>query len=200
MAWDTVCDSVCPVARALAVVGDRWTLLLMREMSMGVHRFDGLLAQTGMSPHLLTSRLQRLVHDGLVERIAYQDNPPRYEYRATEKGKELDPILMMLRSWERKWEGDLPPGEPAAVMTLKSNGKQIDSVSQAPGGAESFRFEDVNVVMGKTWAAEREAMTTTFAKSRAAKNRAKSSGAAPVAAPATSAKKAIVKTSKKKSA
>lgn len=196
MAWDTVCDSVCPIARALAVVGDRWTLLLMRELSMGTHRFDGLQAQTGMSSHLLTSRLQRLVQDGLVERIAYQDKPPRYEYLATEKGKELDPILMMLRSWERKWEGDLPPGEPSAVMTLKSTGKTIDCASQAPGGAEAFRFEDVNAVLGPTWAAEREAKALAFAGSRAAKPRSMSSKAA--APSAASPRKSAAKSAKKK--
>lgn len=105
MSWDCVSDTVCPIARALSVVGDRWTLLILRELIMGVRRFDELQAQTGMSSHLLSTRLKRMEQDGIVERRLYSKKPPRYEYLQTAKGKDLDPVILMLRSWGMKHGG-----------------------------------------------------------------------------------------------
>lgn len=162
MSWAQVSNSVCPIARALSLVGDRWTLLLLREVSMGVHRFDELQAQTSMSSHLLTTRLRRMEKDGVLERRSYSDRPVRHEYHATEKGKELDPVLMLLISWGRKWEGDVPPGEPATLFADKATGEPVADLWSFAGGPENFRFDAVTLSVGPTFAAEREARGAAF--------------------------------------
>ena len=162
MSWDEVSDSVCPIARSLALVGDRWTMLILRELSMGVHRFDDLQAQTGMSSHLLTQRLKRLEQDEIIERRLYNERPPRYEYHVTQKGKELDPLLMMLRTWGRKWEGDEPCGEPAVTLVHRKTGIVLDDLWQIPGGGRDFTFDDVEPTVGAAFAAERNQRSEAF--------------------------------------
>ncbi|WP_431103017.1 winged helix-turn-helix transcriptional regulator [Roseateles noduli] len=154
MSWESVTASVCPIARSLAVIGDRWTLLLLREIAMGVHRFDDLMAQTTMSSHLLTTRLRRMESDGVVERRAYCHRPLRFEYHTTEKGKELDPILMLLRSWGRKWSGDQPPGESAIDLRSRASGTLVNSLADAQQ-FEGFSFDDYDVELGPTFVRER---------------------------------------------
>jgi DNA-binding HxlR family transcriptional regulator len=162
MSWDEVSDSVCPIARSLAIVGDRWTMLILREFSMGVHRFDELQAHTGMSSHLLTSRLKRMEQDRIVERRLYNERPARYEYHLTQKGKELDPVLMMLRTWGRKWEGDCPHGEPAVRLVHKESGIELDDLWQIPGGGRGFTFDDVEPTVGQAFETERTRRREAF--------------------------------------
>ena len=163
MSWDEVSDSVCPIARSLALVGDRWTMLILRELSMGVHRFDELQAQTGMSSHLLTVRLKRLESDGIIERRIYHERPARYEYHPTQKGRELDPLLMMLRSWGNKWEFDCPPDEPAVRLVHKASGIELQDLWQIPDcGGRDFTFDDVEPFVGKAFAAERAQRSAAF--------------------------------------
>lgn len=162
MGWDEISNSFCPIARALALVGDRWTLLILLELVRGVHRFEELQAQTGMSSFLLSTRLKRMEQDGLIERQKYSERPPRYEYYSTEKGKGLDPILMMLRSWGRQWEGDCPSGEPASTLRHKGSGTVLDNLWQFPGGGKEFSFDHVEVTPGPEYAAERAERRAAF--------------------------------------
>ena len=162
MSWDEVSDSVCPIARSLAIVGDRWTMLILRELGMGMHRFDELQAQTGMSSHLLTLRLKRLEKDGIIERRQYNERPPRFEYHKSAKGKELDPVLMMLRTWGRKWEHDCPHGEPAVTLVHRASGIELDDLWQIPGGGRDFTFDEVDGTIGPAFAAERERRREAF--------------------------------------
>jgi DNA-binding HxlR family transcriptional regulator len=108
----------CSVAGTLALVGERWTLLVIRELMMGVHRFDDLQQDLGIARNVLQDRLQRLIDSELVFRRAYQDRPPRYEYRLTEPGLDLWPVIVGLMRW-----GDLhlawPDGPP---VTLEHRG------------------------------------------------------------------------------
>src|ERR1700712_1226375 len=127
MRWDDVCESVCPIARSLSVVGHRWTLLILRELSMDSRRFDEIQAQTGMSPFLLSTRLKRLEKDGVIERRLYSERPPRYEYHTTEKGRDLDEVLLLLRAWQMKWDGDQVDEEPAVRLVHKRTKKVIDA-------------------------------------------------------------------------
>src|ERR1700710_473409 len=113
MGWDEISESVCEIAQALSVVGDRWTLLIMREVGMGVRKFEEIQAQTGMSSHLLSTRLKRMEEEGLLELKLYSERPPRYEYHATQKGKELDSVLLALRGWTRGWGAYDPGAGPA---------------------------------------------------------------------------------------
>jgi DNA-binding HxlR family transcriptional regulator len=166
MSWDDVSDTECPIARACSVVGDRWTLLILRELIMGTRRFDDLQAQTGMSSHLLSTRLKRLEKDGVVERRLYSERPPRYEYRRTEQGKELDPVILLLRQWGMKYGGFGAKDEPAAHMIHKKTGKVIDADWRMPSTGKKFTFDDTRSTISKRWTKEREARRTAF---RAAK-------------------------------
>ena len=114
-------QSDCPIARALDVVGDRWTLLLIRDMSRGVRTYQGLLtAKEGIPTNILAARLKRLVKTGLVEKRAYQEKPPRFEYALTARGRGLLPALEALEDWGAAELGGLraeaapaPPAKPA---------------------------------------------------------------------------------------
>lgn len=89
----------CPIARALEVVGERWTLLIVRDVLVGPRRFDQLQASLGIARNVLADRLNRLVEEGILERVPYSKRPPRHEYRLTDKGRELEPALSALRQW-----------------------------------------------------------------------------------------------------
>ena len=95
MRWADVGDLTCSVARALSVVGDRWTLVVLRDAFLGVRRFDDFRA-VGLTRHRLADRLKRLVAEGVFERVRYQDRPPRYKYRLTEKRRDLYPVIVSL--------------------------------------------------------------------------------------------------------
>jgi DNA-binding HxlR family transcriptional regulator len=90
---------VCGIADALGVVGDRWALLVVREIGLGVHRFNDIQANTGAPRDSLATRLRQLQESGLVTRDRYSDHPPRDEYVLTDAGKALGPALAALRSW-----------------------------------------------------------------------------------------------------
>jgi DNA-binding HxlR family transcriptional regulator len=107
-------DQVCSVARTLEVVGERWSLLVVRDLTLGLHRFDELVASLGVTRSVLARRLEHLVSEGVVERRAYQDNPPRYEYHLTAKGAELTPVLAVMMHWgDRHYPR---PGGPPRVL------------------------------------------------------------------------------------
>jgi DNA-binding HxlR family transcriptional regulator len=90
---------VCSVAGALEVVGERWSLLIVRDVFMGLRRFDEIQASLGIARNVLQARLTRLVDHGVLERRLYQERPPRHEYRLTEKGIELWPTMVALMQW-----------------------------------------------------------------------------------------------------
>ena len=94
MRWDEIHETPCSIARALSVVGDRWTGLIVRDAFLGIRRFDELQRSLGMSRHHLADRLERLVAEGVLERRGDQNNPPRFEYRLTEKGRDLAVAVM----------------------------------------------------------------------------------------------------------
>ena len=93
----------CTVASSLAVVGEKWSILVIRELSLGVHRFDAIQRNTGAPRDILTSRLRRLEAEGVVKKRLYQEHPPRHEYRLTPAGNELRPILLALAQWGDRW-------------------------------------------------------------------------------------------------
>jgi DNA-binding HxlR family transcriptional regulator len=93
----------CSIAAALGIVGERWSLQTIREMSYGVHRFAQIAAYTGASRDMLADRLRKLESAGLVERRQYSERPPRFEYHLTEAGRELFPVLLALQAWGDTW-------------------------------------------------------------------------------------------------
>lgn len=111
-------DAACAIAQALDVVGDWWTLLIVRDAARGVHRFDALQRELGMSRKVLTERLKLLVEAGVLAREPYQDRPPRFEYRLTARGRALLPVLIALQDWGDTWV--LGEGETMATATERS--------------------------------------------------------------------------------
>jgi DNA-binding HxlR family transcriptional regulator len=101
----------CSIAGALDVIGEKWSLLVVRELFLGVRRFSDIAANTGAPRDILTTRLRRLEDVGVVERSEYSSRPPRYEYRLTRAGRDLLPVIMMLKQWgDRHVSGEvLPP-------------------------------------------------------------------------------------------
>lgn len=89
----------CKIADALSIIGDRWSLLVIREISYGVQRFTDILNNTGAPRQILTARLRKLELEDVIERIEYQQRPARYEYRLTASGRALTPVLSALREW-----------------------------------------------------------------------------------------------------
>lgn len=99
----------CFIAAGLEVLGERWALLALREMSLGVHRFDQIARNTGASRDILTGRLRTLESQGVIERVQYSERPPRYEYHLTTSGAEVAPILISLAAWSSAWMRDETP-------------------------------------------------------------------------------------------
>ena len=111
----------CSIARALEVLGDRWTLLVIRDAFLGVRRFDDFQRDLGVARNVLTDRLGRLVEEGVLERVRYQERPERFEYRLTEKGRDLWPVTMALLRWgDRHYASEGPPGSSATAAAAAS--------------------------------------------------------------------------------
>jgi DNA-binding HxlR family transcriptional regulator len=106
--WDSLDSEPCPVARTVSVIGDRWTLLLLRDCFLGVRRFEAFQRRLHISRTIIANRLGALVDEGLLRREAYQDRPVRYEYRLTPKGMSLYPVIVSLAQW-----GNTHSGMPA---------------------------------------------------------------------------------------
>jgi DNA-binding HxlR family transcriptional regulator len=116
----------CPVARAMDAIGDWWSILILRDLSLGLSRFDELTASLGVAPNMLTRRLAALIEAGLVERQPYSARPPRYDYRLTEGGRDFEPVLTMLYAWGQRHFG----GDCGATVELvdRVTGRPLDPV------------------------------------------------------------------------
>lgn len=102
-------DQVCSIARTLGIVGDRWTLLVLRDAVLGLHRFEQLLTSLGVASNVLSDRLNRLVAEGILERVRYSERPERFEYHLTKKGRELGVALIALMQWGDRYISEKPP-------------------------------------------------------------------------------------------
>lgn len=100
----------CSIDATLSLVGDRWALLVLRDVFRGVHRFSDICADLGIARNILADRLDRLVAAGVLAKVPYQERPIRHEYRLTAKGRDLSPALIALMRWGDRWamDGDAP--------------------------------------------------------------------------------------------
>lgn len=103
MKWTDLASNHCPVARTLTLIGDRWTILILRDCFFGLSKFDQFAASTGATRHVIASRLKRLVEAGILEKSAYQTRPQRYDYTLTQKGRDLGPVLLSLKTWGQQY-------------------------------------------------------------------------------------------------
>ncbi|MEQ1703128.1 MAG: helix-turn-helix domain-containing protein [Ilumatobacteraceae bacterium] len=130
----------CSVARTLDVVGEWWTLLVIRNIMMGQCRFEAIQADLGIARNILSDRLNTLVAHDVVERVKYHEHPERYEYRLTEKGRDLWPVIAALMAWGDKWES--PAGPPLLLRhTCEGRGTATTVCSECgePMGIGSVR-------------------------------------------------------------
>lgn len=106
MKWEQVGEQTCSIARSLAIVGDTWTLLIIRQIFMKVRRFSAIQQSLGITKHRLTDRLNRLVDEDILYKERYGENHERYEYKLTERGLDLYPVLLSLTKWGDTWLSD----------------------------------------------------------------------------------------------
>ncbi len=143
----------CPIARTLGVVGDQWSVLIIRDAIYGLKRFDEFQSSLKIAPNILTQRLKALVADGILERHPYQTRPLRHEYVITPKGRDLQPVLWALMAWGNRYmcpEGHLVDlADPATnaivepVMVDAATGRPLsEGVRVIPGPAASSTIID----------------------------------------------------------
>lgn len=118
---------VCPVARAAQLLGDRWTLLILRDLASGRRRFGELEASTGMSPRVLSGRLHALEEDGLLQRRHYPEIPPRVEYALTDKGRAALPLIEQLRQFGEAWLSPAPAEKAAPARHWRRARRTVSS-------------------------------------------------------------------------
>lgn len=106
MRWRDLKDEPCSVARTLSVIGDRWTLMILRDCFVGLRRFEHFEASLGITRHVLADRLKKLVDEGVLKKVPYGEAPVREEYRLTERGFELYPVVLSIVQWGDKHMAD----------------------------------------------------------------------------------------------
>jgi DNA-binding HxlR family transcriptional regulator len=131
------------VSSLVSCVGERWTLLIVRDVFLGLRRFDQFQESLGIARNVLTDRLNRLVEEGILERVRYSERPERYEYRLTGKGRELNIALTALQQWGDKHLSEKPP----RILRRKADKKPVVA-ALVPKGADILRPEEVETVPG----------------------------------------------------
>ena len=133
----------CSIASALEVVGERWTLLIVRDVFLGLRRFDQFQESLGIARNVLTDRLNWLVDEGILERVLYSDRPERYEYQLTQKGRDLLLPLLALQQWGDKYLNEKPP----TLLRRKSDKKPIIA-ALVPKATSSVPVEETETAPG----------------------------------------------------
>jgi DNA-binding HxlR family transcriptional regulator len=115
----------CSIAGALEMIGDRWSLLVIRDLSFGLRRYEELQASTGIPAATLAARLKHLEAKGIIERVRYQKRPPRDEYVLTEKGRDLGKVGIALREWGDRWDAT-GFGQPSIELVDRKTGRPVE--------------------------------------------------------------------------
>lgn len=143
MRWDSLAKEDCSLARSLAVIGDRWTLMILRDAFLGVRRFDEFEQSLKIARRVLSERLSFLVDDGILARVPYQERPARYEYRLTEKGLDLYPVILSLVHWgDSHYAGRKGP---PVIHTHRKCGRDFRSMLTCSECGELVTARDVTV-------------------------------------------------------
>jgi DNA-binding HxlR family transcriptional regulator len=136
----------CTVARSAAVLGDHWNVLLIRQACLGVRRFDDFQRELGIGRNMLTLRLNMLVEEDLLRRVEYQTKPVRHEYRLTEKGRDVYPIIAAMAAWGERWL--CGPEGPPVVLHHTTCAHQMHAVVVCSECAVPLDVHDVRVLAG----------------------------------------------------
>ena len=136
----------CSMARSLELIGDWWTPLIIRDLYLGLDRFDALAENLGISRNLLTTRLAHLVEHGIVNRRRYHEHPPRDRYVLTDAGQELMPVLVALTAWGDRWA--TPEGGPPLVFRHRACGHHFTPTVSCGTCGQPLRPGDVEALPG----------------------------------------------------
>jgi DNA-binding HxlR family transcriptional regulator len=134
------------MARAMAVVGDRWSILILREAYYGTKRFDEFEYYIGVAPNILSNRLKRFVDAGIMKRAPLPEHSTRYEYVLTEKGLDFFPAYLALKRWGDDWLAE--PEGPQVIFRDRVAGRAIEHPKLLAASGKPLRLEDVEVVAG----------------------------------------------------
>jgi DNA-binding HxlR family transcriptional regulator len=146
MRWTELGEENCSIARAVSVIGDRWTLLILRDCFLRVRRFEDFQERLGITRPILANRLKKLVDGFVLVKVPYQQRPLRYEYRLTQKGLDLFPILMAIVHWGDVYMAD-KKGRPL-LHTHNLCGKDVDPVMVCSECGEPLNAREVRVHPG----------------------------------------------------
>lgn len=146
MRWNELADERCSIARTVSVIGDRWTLLILRDCFLRVRRFDDFEARLGITRHILADRLKKLVDADVLRKVPYRERPVRYEYRLTQKGLDLYPVLMGIVHWGDTYMAG-KGGRPLLHRHLTCD-HQFDPVLTCSECGEAVDPREVQVVAG----------------------------------------------------
>ncbi|MEQ8747413.1 helix-turn-helix domain-containing protein [Pyruvatibacter sp.] len=146
MRWSDLPKVSCSVARAVSVVGDRWTLLVLRDLFLGVRRFEDFERRLGIARPVLSQRLKKLVEEDVLNRVRYEERPARYEYRLTSKGRDLYPVVMSLTAWGDKYMSG-PDGAPVVTRHVPC-GNFITPQLTCPDCGEPVLAKDMEAMPG----------------------------------------------------
>ncbi|AET93438.1 transcriptional regulator, MarR family with acetyltransferase activity [Burkholderia sp. YI23] len=136
----------CSIARALDEVGEWWTLLIVRECTQGMSRFDEFQSELGIARNVLTARLERLIELGILERYPLEERANTFGYRLTEKGDELYPVLVALMQWGDRWLA--PKGKPPVTLVDDATGQPVKAMSVEGKAGKALSFRDVRFAPG----------------------------------------------------
>ena len=134
------------MARAMAVVGDRWSILILREAYYGTRRFDEFEYFIGVAPNILSNRLKRFVEAGIMRRVPLPEHSTRYDYVLTEKGRDFCPAYLALKKWGDDWLAE--PQGPQVIFRERAAGREIEYPTIKAASGRPLRLEDVEVVAG----------------------------------------------------
>ncbi len=141
-------DQICSISRAPEVVGERWTLLVLRDVLLGRHRFDEFVESLGVTRTVLAQRLRHLVDEGVLERVVYQQRPERFAYHLTDKGRGLTPVIAHLLWWGDRYHPE-PAGPPRLLLHGDCGGAVQPAFACRDCGAE-LGSGDITTVPGPT--------------------------------------------------
>jgi DNA-binding HxlR family transcriptional regulator len=141
-----IANKECSMARAMDVVGDRWTILILREAYYGVTRFDEFEYYVGVAPNILSSRLKKLVDAGMMTRVPLSEHSGRFEYLLTERGRDFFPAYLALKKWGDDWLAE--PEGPQVVFRERKAGRAIVYPKLLNANGKPLRLEDVEVIPG----------------------------------------------------
>jgi DNA-binding HxlR family transcriptional regulator len=139
-------SQVCSIAGALEVIGERWSLLIVRDIFLGLRRFDEIQENLGIARNVLQARLTRLQEQGVLEKRLYQERPERYEYRLTEKGLDLWPTIVALMQWGDRYAG-LPAG-PVVLLEHRGCGGAVDEHRVCAACGATLSVRDARAIPG----------------------------------------------------